>query len=203
MSKQRAVESCESAHMSMDPSATSATAAPAKPPKLRPATIIRFIIGVITVVLIVSMVLTQLTSVDASSCELEQRELSREGERPKIPDGVPVYLEVMSGDNEVNKQLRAGLEAALPGHEIVERSARHAPKGAAGVKVIVSMWAPKWFPLRAGGATTIEAEVRVGQQKQVIKGELGSHCLGIVNKDGFLQGERDRMLDWAKTALAL
>jgi hypothetical protein len=191
--------------MSMDPltGAPTASAAPAPKPKLRPATIFRFIIGVITVVLIVSMVLTQLTTVDASSCELEERELSREGERPKIPDGVPVYLEVMSGDNELNKQLRAGLEAALPGHEIVERSARHAPKGAAGVKVIVSTWAPKWFPLRAGGATTIEAEVRVGQQKQVIKGELGSHCLGIVNKDGFLQAERDRMLDWAKKALAL
>ena len=185
--------------MSMDPGQT----APKAPPKLRPATIFRFIIGVITVVLIVSMVLTQLTSVDVSSCELEERELSREGDRPKIPDGVPVYLEVMSGDNEVNKQLRAGLEAALPGHEIVERSARHAPKGAAGVKVIVSMWAPKWFPLRAGGATTIEAEVRVGSTKQTIKGELGSHCLGIVNKDGFLQAERDRMLGWAKKALAL
>lgn len=188
--------------MSQDPYGQSA-ATPKPKPVLRPANIFRFIIGIITVVLIVSMVLTQLTTFDASQCELEARELSREGERPKIPDGVPVYLEVMSGDNELNKQLRAGLEAALPGHEIVERSARHAPKGAAGVKVIVSMWAPKWFPLRAGGATTMEAEVRVGQQKQTIKGELGSRCLGIVNKDGFLQAERDRMLEWSKKALAL
>lgn len=185
--------------MSTDPSASPSP----KPSKLRPATIIRFIIGVITVVLIVSMVLTQLTSFDASQCELEARELSREGDRPKLPAGAPVYLEVMSGDVELNKQLRAGLEASLTGHEIVERAARHAPKGAAGVKVIVSMWAPKWFPLRAGGSTTMEAEVRVGQQKQTIKGELGSHCLGIVNKDAFLQAERDRMLDWAKKALAL
>lgn len=184
-----------------DPSASSASAL--KTPKLRPATIVRFIIGVVTVVLIVSMALTQLTSFDASQCQLEARELSREGERPKLPAGAPVYLEVMSGDIEINKRLRAGLAAALTGHEIVERAARHAPKNAVGVKVIVSMWAPKWFPLRAGGSTTMEAEVRVGQQKQTIKGELGSHCLGIVNKDAFLQAERDRMLDWAKKALAL
>lgn len=164
--------------------------------------VLRIVFGTITVVLAGALVLTQLTSFDQSSCETSANETS-EGTRPALPAKAPVYLEVMSGDVEMNRKLRAGLEEKLQGHEIVERAARHAPKGAAGVRVTVTMWAPKWNPFKASGTTTIEAELRVGAQKVVTKGTLAASCTGLVNKDGFLAAEQQRMLEWATKALAL
>ena len=166
------------------------------------STVLRVVFGVVTVGLAGALVLTQLTTVDASSCTTSAKATS-EGARPQIPAGAPVYLEVMSGDVELNRKLRAGLEAELAGHEIVERAARQAPRGAAGLKLIVTMWAPKWFPFKASGNTTLEAELRVGQQKVALKGTLDSACTGLVNKDKFHAAEQQRMLDWTTKVLAL
>lgn len=184
---------------------TTSTSSASPKPKLRTGTVVRAIIGVVAIVVAVSLALTQLTSVDASSCETFAKNISTEGSAagamPKLPNGAPVYLEVMSGDNELNRKLRAGLEEHFKGHEIVERAARHAPKNAVGAKLIVTMWAPKWFPFRASGTTQIESALRIGGAKREMKAELTSLCTGMVNKDGFLAAEHERMLEWARTSL--
>lgn len=171
-------------------------------PKKYAATVFRVVTGIAAVTLGVSLALTTLTAVDASTCATTAKDTS-EGERPTVPEKAPVYLEVMSGDSKLNAKLREMLEKELEGHEIVERAARHAPKGAIGVKLIVTMWAPKWMPFWGRGTTTLESELRVGQQKLVKKTEMTVKCTGLVNKEGFLAAEGDRMVEWTVRALGL
>ena len=166
------------------------------------ATVFRVVTGIAALVLGVSLALTMFTSVDASSCQLTATDTS-EGLRPTIPETAPVYLEVMSGDTKLNRKLREMLEKQLQGHEIVERSARHAPKGAVGLKLIVTLWAPKWMPFWGRGTTTLESELRVGTQKLSKKTTLAVSCTGLVNKEGFLAAEGDRMVEWTVGALGL
>lgn len=166
------------------------------------ATVFRVVTSIAAIALGGSLALTTLTSVDASTCATTAKDTS-EGERPTIPDKAPVYLEVMSGDSKLNKKLREMLEKELEGHEIVERAARHAPKGAVGVKLVVTMWAPKWMPFWGRGTTSLESELRVGGQKLTKKTEMSVKCTGLVNKEGFLAAEGDRMVQWTVGALGL
>lgn len=170
------------------------------------ARLLRVVIGLAAIILGISLALTTLTSADVSTCQLSAQDTS-EGEGARILEHAPVYLEVMSGDAKLNQKLRELLARELVGHQIVERAARHAAShkggGAVGVKLIVTMWAPKWMPFWGRSTTTLDSELRVGSKKLSQKTTMAASCTGLVNQERFLTDESERMVQWTVRALGL
>jgi hypothetical protein len=165
--------------------------------------VLRFVMTGLALIIAVALVLTLWTDVDASSCEVAA-DASPEGSPSavKAKADAPIYVEVMSGDVKLNKRLRERVEQrikdAFPKATIVERAARHAPKGAVGVRLTITSWAPRWTIFHAKVVESLDVFVRSADGgNRTTKGELTATCWGIVNQARLWESDADRVVEWA------
>jgi hypothetical protein len=167
----------------------------------------------LALIVAVSLVVTLGTSADASSCESSDDITTTKaplGAPPgKAKAEAPIYVEVMSGDVKLNRRLRERVEArvkdAFPQATFVDRAARHAPKGAVGVRLTITSWAPRWTIFYGRVLSSVDLFVRsAGGGNRGAQGELAERCLGVVNQAQMFETDADHIVDvaWREWKLA-